>query len=133
MANFKSAILMTGSATTASGQDVELIAPIDVQNEDIISFQFYNPNGTAGHIDTIKVYGRLAATSGTLGAAAEWTQIGDDVVVSGSTYIESHDIARSEILTLTVHDNFIGPTLTFKASSINIELPTNIASSSISK
>ena len=85
MANFKSAILMTGSATTASGQDVELIAPIDVQNEDRISFQFYNPNGTAGHIDTIKVYGRLAATSGTLGAAAEWTQIGDDVVVSGSS------------------------------------------------
>ena len=36
---------MTGSATTASGQDVELIAPIDVKNEDRISFQFYNPNG----------------------------------------------------------------------------------------
>jgi hypothetical protein len=85
MANFKSAILMTGSATTASGQDVELIAPIDVKNEDRISFQFYNPNASAGHIDTIKVYGRLAATSGTLGAAAEWTQIGDDVVVSGSS------------------------------------------------
>jgi aspartate 1-decarboxylase len=71
MANFKSAILMTGSATTASGQDVELIAPIDVKNEDRISFQFYNPNASA--------------TSGTLGAAAEWTQIGDDVVVSGSS------------------------------------------------
>ena len=85
MANFKSAILMTGSATTASGQDVELIAPIDVKNEDRISFQFYNPNGTAGHIDTIKVYGRLATTSGTLGAAAEWTQIGDDVVDIGSS------------------------------------------------
>ncbi len=40
MANFKSAILMTGSATTASGQDVELIGPIDVQKQDRISFQF---------------------------------------------------------------------------------------------
>ena len=85
MANFKSAILETGSHTTVSGQDTELISPIKVENEDRISFQFYNPNGTAGHIDTIKVYGRLGTTSGTLGGASEWTQIGDDVVVSGSS------------------------------------------------
>ena len=85
MANFKSAILTTGTHTTEAGNVTTFIAPMDVSNEDRISFQFYNPNGTAGHIDTIKVYGRLAATSGTLGAAAEWTQIGDDVVVSGSS------------------------------------------------
>lgn len=85
MANFKSAILTTGSVTTATGDNTEMIAPIDVSNEDRISFQFYNPNGTAGHIDTIKVYGRLGTTSGTLGGASEWTQIGDDVVVSGSS------------------------------------------------
>jgi hypothetical protein len=85
MANFKSAILTTGSVTTATGDNTEMIAPIDVSNEDRISFQFYNPNGTAGYIDTIKVYGRLGTTSGTLGGASEWTQIGDDVVVSGSS------------------------------------------------
>jgi len=85
MANFKSALLTTGTHTTVSGQDTEFIAPMDVSNEDRISFQFYNPNGTAGHIDTIKVYGRLGTTSGTLGSADEWTQIGDNVVVSGSS------------------------------------------------
>jgi hypothetical protein len=86
MANFKSAILTTGafseSATTA-GQT--LIAPVDVKNEDRISFQFINKDSTGTNKDTIKVYGRLAATSGSLGAVAEWTQIGDNIVVSGST------------------------------------------------
>ena len=85
MANFKSAILTTGSLTKTGTSEVTLIAPVDVKNEDRISFQFYNANSTGGHTDTIKVYGRLATTSGTLGAASEWTQIGDDVVVSGSS------------------------------------------------
>ena len=84
MANFKAAYLTSGSVTTVDGDDVELIPAMDVSNEDRISFQFYNPNGTAGHIDTIKVYGRLGTTSGTLGSADEWTQIGDDIVVSGA-------------------------------------------------
>ncbi len=85
MANFKSAILSTGSVTTVTGEDASIITPVDVSNEDRISFQFYNPNGTAGHIDTLKVYGRLGTTSGTLGSADEWTQIGDNIVVSGSS------------------------------------------------
>ena len=85
MANFKSAQLTTGSVTTVTGEDASIITPVNVSNEDRISFQFYNPNGTAGHIDTLKVYGRLGTTSGTLGSADEWTQIGDDVVVSGSS------------------------------------------------
>jgi len=85
MANFKSAILTTGSATTVTGENAAIIAPVDVSNEDRISFQFYNPNSTIGHIDTLKVYGRLGTTSGTLGSADEWTQIGDDVVVSGAS------------------------------------------------
>ena len=84
MANFKSAILTTGTHTTVTGQDTAIIPPVDVQHEDRISFQFYNPNGTASHIDTLKVYGRLGTTSGTLGATSEWTQIGDNVVVSGA-------------------------------------------------
>tara|TARA_R110000824_G_scaffold153490_1_gene325134 strand:- start:609 stop:974 length:366 start_codon:yes stop_codon:yes gene_type:complete len=85
MANFKSAQLTTGTHTTVAATVTTFIAPMDVSNEDRISFQFYNPNGTASHLDTIKVYGRLATTSGTLGSADEWTQIGDDVVVSGSS------------------------------------------------
>jgi len=85
MANFKSAILTTGSATTVTGENAAIIPPVNVQHEDRISFQFYNPNGTVGHIDTLKVYGRLGTTSGTLGSTDEWTQIGDDVVVSGSS------------------------------------------------
>ena len=86
MANFKSAILTTGSfteAATTAGQT--LIAPVDVKNEDRLSFQFINNDSTGTNKDTIKVYGRLATTSGTLGLAAEWSQIGDDIVVSGST------------------------------------------------
>ena len=86
MANFKSAILTTGSfseSATTAGQT--LIAPVDVQNEDRLSFQFINNDTTGTNKDTIKVYGRLATTSGTLGLASEWSQIGDDIVVSGST------------------------------------------------
>jgi len=86
MANFKSAILTTGSfseSATTAGQT--LIAPVDVKNEDRLSFQFINNDTTGTNKDTIKVYGRLATTSGTLGSASEWSQIGDDIVVSGST------------------------------------------------
>jgi len=87
MANFKSAILTTGSITSANtvapGQ--EYIAAIDISNEDRISFQFYNPNSTPSNTNTVRVYGRLGETAGTLGGASEWTQIGDDIVVSGSS------------------------------------------------
>ena len=85
MANFKSAILTTGSYTGSSTTQVELISPVDVSNEDRLSFQFINNDSTGTNKDTIKVYGRLATTSGTLGLAAEWSQIGDDIEVSGST------------------------------------------------
>jgi hypothetical protein len=85
MANFKSAILTTGTYAGSSTSQVELIAPVDVQNEDRLSFQFINKDSTGTNKDVIKVWGRLATTSGTLGAAAEWTQIGDDIEVSGST------------------------------------------------
>ncbi|BCV02423.1 MAG: hypothetical protein CM15mV52_0780 [uncultured marine virus] len=40
MANFKSAILTTGSLTKTGTSEVTLIAPVDVQNEDRLSFQF---------------------------------------------------------------------------------------------
>ena len=85
MANFKSAILTTGSITSANTADPgqEYIAAVDVSNEDRISFQFYNPNGTPSNTNTVRVYGRLGTPSGTLASAAEWTQIGDNVVVSG--------------------------------------------------
>ena len=55
---------------------------MDVKNEDRVSFQFYNDDGDSGG-DVVKVYGRLGATAGTLGAASEWTQIGDNITVSG--------------------------------------------------
>ena len=88
MANFKSAVLTTGTATTVSTENNTYVEPIDVSNEDRLSFQFYNPNGTAGHINTIKVYGRLGATTGSaLGATRYWTQIGDDIVCSGSASV----------------------------------------------
>ena len=88
MANFKSAILTTGTATTVTAENNTYVAPIKVHNEDRMSFQFYNPNDTAGHINTIKVYGRLGATTGsTLGATQYWTQIGDDIVCSGSASV----------------------------------------------
>ncbi len=83
MANFKSAILTTGSFTETGTSATELIAPVDVSNEDRISFQFVNTD--SGNDDTVQVYGRLATTSGTLASADEWTQIGDDITVSGSS------------------------------------------------
>ena len=55
MANFKSAILTTGTATTVSTENNTYVEPIDVSNEDRLSFQFYNPNVTDSHINTIKV------------------------------------------------------------------------------
>jgi|TARA_R100000995_G_scaffold694_1_gene460 hypothetical protein len=85
MANFKSAILTTGTYTGSSTSQVALITPMDVKNEDRLSFQFINNDTTPSNKDTLKVWGRLAFASGTLGATSEgWTQIGDDVVVSGS-------------------------------------------------
>jgi len=84
MANFKSAILTTGSYTGSGTTQVSLIAPVDVSNEDRLSFQFINTD--SGNDDTVQVWGRLATTSGTLGATSEgWTQIGDDITVSGSS------------------------------------------------
>ena len=86
MANFKSAILATGSYIEDDTTQVTLIAPVDVKNEDRLSFQFINNDTTGTNKDVIKVWGRLATTSGTLGATSEgWTQIGDDIEVSGST------------------------------------------------
>ena len=86
MANFKSAILTTGTYTGSSTSQVALIVPVDVKNEDRLSFQFINNDSVGSNTDTLKVFGRLATTSGTLGATSEgWTQIGDDVVVSGSS------------------------------------------------
>ena len=85
MANFKSAILTTGTYDGSSTSQVALIVPVDVKNEDRLSFQFINNDTTGTNKDILKVWGRLATTSGTLGAAAEWTQIGDDIEVSGST------------------------------------------------
>ena len=86
MANFKSAILATGSYTGNATTQVSLIAPVDVKNEDRLSFQFINNDTTGTNKDVIKVWGRLATTSGTLAATNEgWTQIGDDIEVSGST------------------------------------------------
>jgi len=86
MANFKSAILTTGSYTKVGTSIVTLIAPVDVQHEDRLSFQFYNDDADSGG-DVVKVWGRLGITSGTLASAPEWTQIGDDITVSGSTSV----------------------------------------------
>ena len=86
MANFKSAILTTGTYTGSSTSQVALIVPVDVKNEERLSFQFINNDSVGSNKDTLKVFGRLATTSGTLGATSEgWTQIGDDIVVSGSS------------------------------------------------
>ena len=82
MANFKSAQLITGSLAKTGTIAVTLISAMDVKNEDRVSFQFYNDDtDSAG--DVVKVYGRLGATAGTLAAASEWTQIGDNITVSG--------------------------------------------------
>ena len=86
MANFKSAILTTGTVTTTGSTTVTLIPAVDVSNEDRLSFQFINSDTTGTNKDVIKVWGRLSTTSGTLAATSEgWTQIGDDIEVSGST------------------------------------------------
>jgi len=85
MANFKSAVLTTGTYTGSSTSQVELISPVNVKNEDRLSFQFINNDTTGTNTDVIQVWGRLATTSGTLADAGEWTQIGDNIVVSGST------------------------------------------------
>ena len=84
MANFKSAILTTGTYTKVDTAEVELIAPVDVSNEDRLSFQFYNTDAAT---DTVKVYGRLGSTSGTFFNASDYTQIGDDITVSGTTSV----------------------------------------------
>ena len=84
MANFKSAILTTGSYTKVGTAEVEMIAPVDVSHEDRLSFQFYNTDGVA---DTVKVYGRIGVGSGTFFNAADYTQIGDDITVSGTTSV----------------------------------------------
>ena len=86
MANFKSAVLSTGSYTGSSTSQVTFITPVDVRHEDRLSFQFINNDTTGTNKDVIKVWGRLSTTSGTLGATSEgWSQIGDDIEVSGST------------------------------------------------
>ena len=56
MANFKSAVLTTGSLTKTGTSEVTLIAAVDVSNEDRLSFNFYNAGSTA---DVVKVYGKL--------------------------------------------------------------------------
>ena len=84
MANFKSAILTTGSMSTVSGTTSTLIAATDVGNEDRLSFQFYNNGTTAADEVEIKVYGMLAVSgNATLGDVQYWTQIGDTIAVSG--------------------------------------------------
>ena len=55
MANFKSAILTTGTYTGSSTSQVELISPVDVKNEDRLSFQFINNDTTGTNKDVIKV------------------------------------------------------------------------------
>ena len=83
MANFKSAVLTTGSLTKTGTSEVTLIAAVDVSNEDRLSFNFYNAGSSA---DVVKVYGKLGTTAGTLGLASDmWTQIGDDITVSGTS------------------------------------------------
>ena len=84
MANFKSAILTTGTYTKVGTAEVEMIAPVDVSNEDRLSFQFYNTDAAT---DTVKVYGRLGVESGTFFNASDYTQIGDDITVSGTTSV----------------------------------------------
>ena len=84
MANFKSAILTTGTYAKVGEVEVEMIAPVDVSHEDRLSFQFYNLDNDA---DVVKVYGRIGVGSGTFFNAADYTQIGDDITVSGTTSV----------------------------------------------
>ena len=84
MANFKAYTTATGSYTKTGTAQIQLIAPVDVSNEDRLSFQFYNTDAAT---DTVKVYGRLGSTSGTFFNASDYTQIGDDITVSGTTSV----------------------------------------------
>ena len=84
MANFKSAILTTGSYTKSGTAEVQMIAPVDVSNEDRLSFQFYNLDDDA---DVVKVYGRLGDGSGSFFSASDYTQIGDDITVAATTSV----------------------------------------------
>jgi hypothetical protein len=106
MANFKSAVLTTGSYTKVGTAEVELIAPVNVSNDDRLTFQIYNTDAAA---DTVKVYGRLGTTSGTLASANEWTQIGDDITVSGTASVLK-SIATTGL-------NWVGVTITPGAAS----------------
>ena len=110
MANFKSAILTTGSYTKVATDPVTLIAAVDVSNEDRLSFNFYNAGGTA---DVVKVYGKLGTTAGTLSLASDmWTQIGDDITVA-ATSSSLKSIATTGL-------NFVGVTVTPGAASNTI-------------
>jgi hypothetical protein len=111
MANFKSYITATGSYTKTGTALVTLIAPVEVSNEDRLSFQFYNDDADSGG-DIVKVWGRIGTTSGTLASAAEWTQIGDDVTVSGTTSVLK-SIATTGL-------NYCGVTVTPATGSDNI-------------
>ena len=84
MANFKSAILTTGSYAKVGEAEVQMIAPVDVSNEDRLSFQFYNLDDDA---DVVKVYGRLGVGSGSFFSASDYTQIGDDITVAATTSV----------------------------------------------
>ena len=84
MANFKAYTTATGSYTKTGTAQIQLIAPVDVSNEDRLSFQFYNTDAAT---DTVKVYGRLGVESGTFFNASDYTQIGDDITVSGTTSV----------------------------------------------
>ena len=86
MANFKSYITATGSYAKTGTAQVQLIAPVDVSNEDRLAFQFYNDDADSGG-DVVRVYGRIGTTSGTFFNAADYTQIGDDITVSGTTSV----------------------------------------------
>ena len=54
MANFKSAVLTTGSLTKTGTSEVTLIAAVDVSNEDRLSFNFYNAGSTADVVKSIR-------------------------------------------------------------------------------
>ncbi len=111
MANFKSYTTATGSYTKTGTALVTLIAPVDVSNEDRLSFQFYNDDADSAG-DVVKVWGRIGTTSGTLASASEWTQIGDDVTVSGTTSVLK-SIATTGL-------NYCGVTVTPATGSDNI-------------
>jgi len=107
MANFKSAVLTTGSFTkAATTANQTLIAAQEISNEDRISFQFYNTDSTA---DTVKVWGRLGSTTGTLALASDYTQIGDDITVSGTSSVLK-SIATTGL-------NYVGVTISPGAAS----------------